>query len=537
MAACFVDLPVELQHSIFRLLDPVALISFAQTNRRFRAAISPKRENFAERLLVLECHEEFGGPYLRFNGLDNHQDPAWDDERADRMRWACSHCLRLLPHRSFDNHSLLRLAFRKPSLEWPAAQICTSWEPTGKVAPRAVLKRRAIAARERLRGLRLDYATGETDERYLCGFRRHQRKCNECRFQTGDLRSHLVIPPRNVGLVPYTAGANIGTASVPIVRSRRLALASYVHRYFPGLFMDLPSYSPLADKAPTFPIYRQDARDRWFTHYMIRCPGCASWKELAAFRIGNHWPMWWPAWRHRWAPAPGEITWENWDGRKMDEQFINDLRCHACLAAVSGRAHLTKALLEWYSDFLLAGLWRAQNCLAMGWGLLYRAAMDGPERNTEYTVPQRYKFEVLSQVLAGLPWEDPDDKRKGVSVVHANAGMLRTMNEKHKVLTKNWDTWFIPNTEEYSHPTEFNNWVNSWVKGYDNLEAQVLWFRACRDEIRGNGSNGAAAVLQWALGGEMDLEEVSNVDGNAIWRERAASLGQKWSSTDIAELG
>ncbi|ETS81060.1 hypothetical protein PFICI_06062 [Pestalotiopsis fici W106-1] len=526
MSISFDDLPGEVHELIFRSLDPVTLISFGQTNRQFRAVIKATKELLAERLLVLECQEEFGGPVFHFDGRDNSQNPAWDHEQIDQIRWACTHCLKLLHHRNFDNHSLLRLCFRKPLPDWPAAQPVTSWEPMGKVASRAVLKSRVAAYRDSLHWGRTEFANGD-NERYVCGYRRRHRRCNECRYQIGDLRSHIVIPPDGIGLEPYLAGANLGTATVPIVKSRRLFFNSSIHRYFPDLFTDLPCYSTLADKAPTFPIHRQDARDRAFTHYMVRCPGCATWKEFAAFRGGSHWPKWWPAHQHRWG-----TSWENWDGRNVDRSFIEGLRCHSCYAAVHGRQALMTVLIEWYTYFLLGELHFLLPKFAMGWSCLYRATMDGPDVHTWYHVPARYKFDVLTEVMAGIPWEDPDDKREGIeNVMLADRETLRTMNEKHKILKKHWGTWFVPNPQEHTLPDEFNDWIISWVDGYDSLEAKLLWLRGCREELLKRPS----AILEWALN-DKTAGDGLDIDAKAMWKNMAKTLSEMWGQPEIALL-
>ncbi|KAF7533409.1 hypothetical protein G7054_g7100 [Neopestalotiopsis clavispora] len=519
----FVDLPGELHEFIFRYLDPVALISFAQTNRQFRAVITPAKEHFAERLLVLECQEEFGGPIFHFDGKDNSQSPRWDDERADQMRWACTHCLKLLHHRHFDNHSLLRLHFRKPLPEWPAAQLITSWEPMGKFASRAVLKSRIAFYRDYITLRRTQYKDGITDERYLCGYRRRQRQCNECRYQTGNLRSHIVTQAPGLDLEDYVAGPNLGTATTPIVKSRRLFHGSFIHRYFPGLFTDLPCYSPLADNAPNFPIHRQDARDRAFTHYMIRCAGCSIWKEMSAFRCGQHWPKWWPSHQHRWGTP---LT--NWNCIEIDKRFIDRLKCNSCYVAAAGRRELAFKLLSWYFELLLSEIWHTQQYMEIGWPLLYRAAVDGPDVNTWYHTPKCHQKEVLERVFVGLPWEDPDDKREGINVTYADSEMLKTMNEKHKLIQKNWGTWFVINPDEHRLPGDFNDWVLSWLNGYDNLEARLVWLRGCRDEL----VKRPGAILEWALNDKGRL----TIDANQILDESAEGLAKRWDAPEIYDI-
>ncbi|KAJ5731570.1 uncharacterized protein N7483_006078 [Penicillium malachiteum] len=126
-APTFSTLPVEMQIEILQYLDPIALNSFSQTNQHFRYMISPQRCHFVERLLALECREEEGGVTPIFRARDNQLVPDWDTPDWESMRWACCNCLRLLPHDSFDNHSILRLRYRKPIPGSPAANHVTSW--------------------------------------------------------------------------------------------------------------------------------------------------------------------------------------------------------------------------------------------------------------------------------------------------------------------------------------------------------------------------------------------------------------------------
>ncbi|KAJ5542665.1 hypothetical protein N7535_005090 [Penicillium sp. DV-2018c] len=109
-------LPVEILEPIFRLLDPIGLISISQTNSYFRKVVQPKREHFLERLLALECTP-------RYEHL-----------------WACSHCLRMRPlHAGFPLEVWMRgLAYSKPPPGSLAAESYkyTSWEPSGDVRHR-----------------------------------------------------------------------------------------------------------------------------------------------------------------------------------------------------------------------------------------------------------------------------------------------------------------------------------------------------------------------------------------------------------------
>lgn len=128
----FTSLPAELQCLTICLLDPISLISASQINTHFRRLISPENKHFAQRLIAFEDSLHYGGSNPVFQARGNELDSDWNHERWDEIRWTCSECLRLLPHKSFDNHSVLRLVYRKPIPGSPATFLITSWEPSGQ---------------------------------------------------------------------------------------------------------------------------------------------------------------------------------------------------------------------------------------------------------------------------------------------------------------------------------------------------------------------------------------------------------------------
>ncbi|KAJ5866862.1 hypothetical protein N7534_001415 [Penicillium rubens] len=130
----------------------------------------------------------------------------------------------MLPHTAFDNHYIMRLQYRKPLPGSPAAKSYTSWESTrdGKLRrpyrihkqqfnstdeDRKIRRRYGLASRYSgmitFQGFSLDEYCSITQEeeqvlldhearlieRERCGFKRHLRKCNECRFRRGELSS------------------------------------------------------------------------------------------------------------------------------------------------------------------------------------------------------------------------------------------------------------------------------------------------------------------------------------------------------------
>ena len=336
-------LPVELLHNIFRHLDPVALIATSQTSTHFRSIILPTKKHFAERLLALEMEPEHGGPGFTYFAREGRLEPDWNEDEWNYMRWACTCCLRLLRHSSFDNHSLLRLKNRKPLAGSAAAKLysgVTSWEPSQKSGSggKTKQKKKARVTEEReqekllrkqyhmattkilnttgstytihtrtsyLKAAELEEALELTDsqldlltegqehalldraahciERLRTGSHRHLRKCNECRFELGQFKKSPLVRLGQPADLTWAFTNNKGTSEVPVVRSRRLNFNTPFDRYFPGI----EPYMLTARASLVLPLWRIHRRDTTFmptTTYMVRCPSCTVWQELRAFR-------------------------------------------------------------------------------------------------------------------------------------------------------------------------------------------------------------------------------------------------------------
>ncbi|KAL6400759.1 hypothetical protein AUP68_16476 [Ilyonectria robusta] len=329
------ELPTELHCSIVRLLDPISLIAISQASTHFRCLIEPKQKHFVERLLALESLDKYGGTSPFFRSRDNHLSPGWDGKEWSTIRWACTDCFRLLPHQYFDNHSVLRLGYRKLIPGSLASIAITSWEPdehirrlrrhlrngetqAASLSEKTLRKRYfvCVTAGEGSQGF-VGVTSATTLELYKrcgisefegmslaefekvttahklqifdknalaielerCGNKRRLRRCNECRYLRGQLK------PR--------ANGYGGTSKLPIVPSRQVAFANHLDRWFPGFSNWLESKRPTV-ALPLFRIYRKNAYDQPWTLYMVRCPGCACWKEIRDFRFGGIYPHWKP---------------------------------------------------------------------------------------------------------------------------------------------------------------------------------------------------------------------------------------------------
>ncbi|KAH8646119.1 hypothetical protein BX600DRAFT_443928 [Xylariales sp. PMI_506] len=515
------DLPVEVLASIFRLLDPVGLISISQCSRAFRALIQPKRIHFVERLLQAECLEQHGGRPFHFRGRDNACDPTWsaDNEDLESIRWACAVCMRCLPHINFDNHSILRLDYRKPPAGSPAATAATSWEPSGQAAKNGD-RQAAMGYRAGIKAMRRRYAIAVTgnwginhqsqpsnqrlssfleagmkvfegftvdtfsqllsgqeqelfdrealavEEQYVSP-KRARRACNECRFKRGDFRRG----PRRDG--ESREGdwrhreLNAGTELVPIIRSRPVMCVNAVERYFPKFWVALENGNRPVSDPPLLRIYRENVTVQPWATFMTRCPGCAQWKELRSMRCGGTFP--------HWSPDPVRRL-SNWDKERMSPELINGLLCNPCFAEKHGRDALGKVLCEWWMSLVKWHMMTLNSRL--DWWSYVR------NRKSYYKLAGCWE-EVKKEVLEGLPQAAITDEW-----ALANLALLR---ERHDRYVKIHERMIAEGAEL---PRADDDWTLSWLYKYEDTEAYWVWLWRCREELQRNPQ----ALVPWALG-------------------------------------
>uniref|UniRef100_A0A8H7TI73 F-box domain-containing protein n=1 Tax=Bionectria ochroleuca TaxID=29856 RepID=A0A8H7TI73_BIOOC len=298
------SLPVEILRCVIRLMDPIGVLSLAQASSYFRRIIDPGNIELGERLLQLETIPDHGGR-LSLPGAGFRPQTATRAATSVRdidlagMRWACMGCMRLLSHVHFDNHSLLRLRFRKPIPGTPGHNPITSWDLSrypSRARPRGPKSNMGRGDQtvtdtpepnpdavddddewegdlhEAIGVLNLFQDFQKKRELMRWGTKRHLRRCNECRFQMGHIGRR-----RN----PLT-----GSMTIPIQMSRRVLFADAIERYFPGYLDSLGKERPL----PAPPVLRwlnPSRTDYSWTMCMLRCPGCGLWQEWRDFIFAN----------------------------------------------------------------------------------------------------------------------------------------------------------------------------------------------------------------------------------------------------------
>lgn len=507
-------LPIEIQCAIFRLLDPIGLIAISQTDSRLRKLIQPTKIHFAERLLALECLVEEGGVTPIFSPKTNKFDPHWTSPEWNSMRWACTTCMRLRPSTEFDNHSLMKLRYRKPIPGSPAAKLYTSWEPwrarraqkgrrqTLEASPeeKKLRRRHEIAMTHNFRQPKWYQDPGERlasfqesglemfadmtlpefiklepeEEKFLfdqevclielvrAGFKRGLRTCNECRYQRGDFK-------------PKPTGEG-GTEKVPIVTSRRIEAANVLDRFLPGI-SDLFKTRPPFD-TPVLTIYRHGTRYRLWTLYMIRCPGCAQWKESRKFMFGSFWGHWQPH------PASAQSIWHesggfrNWDWTRVSESMIDNLLCNNCHVAERGRDAFRDEFFRFLTWIVEVLQFNMESPLSYGWGFLHGAS--------NYC---HKTFKKQVRHFLEMPYRRTRFRRGNNGYTYDDVALFRLyfnqwLELRERLIQEGKAEWIREDT-----------WFGTWIHAYDEIEANWRWFKGIQLEVETRNE----ALVDWVL--------------------------------------
>lgn len=516
------SLPTEVLCSIFRLLDPIGLISASQADSKFRSIIQPNQTHFVERLLQLECGKQ-GGDCPSFQTLNS---PILTNEEWNGMRWACGLCKRLLPHTVFGNSYLLNLQYRKPLPGSSAADAYTSWEPTQDRNPTMAqmrhiqqfnakegskkIKRRYNLAVKPYRHRNPDITLGDltarlkifqdsemttfqelTLEKYEkltneeeqalldqearliedmhSGYKRHLRKCNECCFQ-----GRLMSSPANEW---HYGKKEQGTATVSMVTSRRLLFASALGRHFPNVVSIFKTAKP----AGNLPIRLMNERDIFttpWTMYMIRCPGCSDWHEERAFRIGSSFPRWTPIYN----PASGL---RNWNWKRVTPAFVDNLRCNHCCARDNGRKKLGEDLVEWLTFCLIDERLRLSAYLSDGWGRLDSLVEKVPELSENQVIK-----DLVQQAFRYL-------RKEGGEFIDYWQITLDDISALRPLFYELRPIWKDLKFTDRRSPTQ-KSWDELWHEHYDLIEAHLIWVINAQKEVLHRGD----VLVDWALNRE-----------------------------------
>lgn len=381
------NVPLDIQLIILGYVDPISLINLAQTCQTLRTVIQPTRANLLQRLLALELLPQYGGIVPLIRGRDNHITPPVDSQGWQSNRYACGGCLKLLPHTMFDNHQILRLDLRKPPPGGREDNRLAEWwylngwddEVRGRIIQHRI-HTRASQELEALADVRQRHyeATHPNDDMphhgvnqflwaggeeadavaandqvayeaglQICGLRRHNRRCNECRFLRGDWR-HLVSNPN-----PMT-----GLPSLPMATGRKLPFYNLFDRCFPTLFAPVP----LSEAGRRFTQFGNQG-NKAYTWMMctVRCRGCSKWQDVSQFRL----------------PIDAYKT-EAFLARELAQYLVRDPelgelrepRCNRCFLAEHGLPTFRRHLVNFARSLVSDALDRARFQVLFGWDKL-----------------------------------------------------------------------------------------------------------------------------------------------------------------------
>ncbi|KAJ4353097.1 hypothetical protein N0V85_009605, partial [Neurospora sp. IMI 360204] len=386
--------PLDILLIILGYVDPISLINLAQTCQALRATIRPTRANLLQRLLALELIPEYGGivPLIRSRTIQ--VSPPMDSKDWQSNKYACGGCLKLLPHTRFDNHNILRLDLRKPppgSKE--ANRLADWWYLDGwddGVRARIIQHRVYIRVRDELESLTdvrrrhheathpgeemphpngvnqfLWAADEEADtlaakdriasdaELLICGLRRHNRRCIECRFLRGDwLQYH------RHHLNPWRVNRREGVSPLPMSTGRMMDFYNLFDRCFPTLFHPVPR----AEMGRRFyQLGNQQNKAYPSIMRIIRCGGCAKWHEASQFRLSVD------------AYKAVHFLVREIDRYSVQDAELGELReprCNRCFLREHGMAAFRRHLIAFARSLMLDALDRARFQVLFGWGKL-----------------------------------------------------------------------------------------------------------------------------------------------------------------------
>lgn len=360
--------------------------------------------------------------------------------------------------------SFLRAAELPEALEFSDSQLDSLSEEQGH----ALLDRAA----RRIEGLR-------------AGSHRHIRKCNECRFQLGHFKKaqfihHRTQRPGQPDELSWAFNNNKGTPEVPIVRSRRLKFTTPFDRYFPGVEPYMSAERP-SFILPLQRIYREDATYMPNTLYVARCPSCATWQELRAFR-----------WRPRgWGYGEfiGAGRWMTEDAVAVHSDEVRNMQCNICVHDKLGYAVLAQKLSVFMRALLETECRAVLNTLSSQWRLL-RDIPTKPRYGSRFPIKQLLKSleaaeRSFAKVMHSEGWSEIDVEADNVE------DNLALMNRRRL-------EWLQISMEEKDLAdalVERSKSFAIWQDGWDEAMNYWRWAKAWSREIEEEPEK----VVRWAL--------------------------------------
>ncbi|CAG9983341.1 unnamed protein product [Clonostachys byssicola] len=447
-------LPPEIRISIAGHLDAKSLLALSLTCTPFRRLIQLTSDQRLQTLLQLELLDRYGGKVRVYgNRPENGGERfATAQQIADwgRFRWACSGCLRVLPHLEFDNRLIFGSAYKKPVHTRPSDHVW-SW------------------------GSRPD----EVDMRLLgSGEKRHLRQCNECLFQRGSspLRYVDEFCLGSKGTTPPALSRR-----VPVANSRRIRCASAFNRFFPG-FLDFLSRS--LDESKEVPSKRTLQYLGYHSRlypvrsskcYLLRCPSCERWKELRTFPVPCNVSCWsadTESAKERMFVSPDRVL-------QFDEHHPINFGCMTCLVAKGNdRDSIAAVVLALFKSEMDLAIRAEEQRLEVGWRVMTQfIKSDWPES-------VRQELEIVKGVL--------DENMQGIT----NLDLQELGNSRRKLRDfmdgVSRDPSFRRDCCSQSCP---RSTVAAFVRHYDAMVAEINWLHEARAAVEAMPE----LLINWAL--------------------------------------
>lgn len=435
-------LPPEIRISIAGHLDAKSLLALSLTCILFRHQIQFTSDQRLQILLQLELLDRYGGKIRVYgrrpeNGGERF---ATAQQIADwgRFRWACSGCLRLLPHLEFDNRFVFGRSYQKPVHTRPNDHVW-SWDS------------------------RLD----EVDRRLLgSGEKRHLRQCNEC-LSRGSSSSLRYVDEFCLGSA-VTAPPDL-SRRIPVANSRRIRCASATNRFFPG-FLDFLSRS--LDESKEVPSKRalqylgyhsRLYSVRSFKCYLLRCPSCERWKELRSFPV----PCNVSCWSVDTESAKERLFVSSDRVLQFDEHHPINLGCMACLVAQgNGYDSIAEVVLSLFQSEMDSAIRAEEQRLEVGWYVMTEFI------KSEWPESVRQELEIVKGVL--------DESRQGGT----NLDLRQLGNSRRKLRDfmdeVSRDPSFRRDCCSQSCP---RSTVAAFVRYYDAMEEEMNWLHEAKAAI------------------------------------------------------
>lgn len=498
-------IPLDALLHILEFVDPITLINLAQTCQCLRTTIRPTRINLLQRLLALELIPDYGGIVPLIRGRDNQIIPPVDSKDWDSNRYACGGCLKLLPHQMFDNHEILRMPLRKPPPGSREANRLAEWwylpgwedDVRGRIMQHRVYTR-ALEELASLADVRLQHyeATHPDDnmphhgvdqflldpdqqaaamaardrtaynaELLLCGLRRHNRRCNECRFLRGDWRRRSPA----IRLANMNIPGNGFKPPLPVAAGRRLPFYNVFDRCFPALFKPVP---PSETGRRFTAMGNVNSKVQRLVMFTVRCRSCSTWKDGSMFRL----PV--ATYRVEWLRVRELGQYLVRPDSQMGE--LKEPKCNQCFLREHGMDAFQRDMVRFAVSLLSYALCRARYQILFGWGKLLRDFAPSP--GAVFAKWAKHGAPIVSDFPIKI--DNPYDVR---TVPNITTPQLDDLKRRY-ILFKNFVEQMYqrlppsPSTSRQAIRNAMTSWFRIWYEDYllyeqtyRRLQQQLEW--------------------------------------------------------------